>query len=405
MNSIKIQASSQVIQGEIVLSGSKSISNRALIIRALCKTSFPIKNLSTAKDTVTLQQLLSSKEEILDAGHAGTTFRFMTAFLALQKGTQTLTGSERMKQRPIGVLVRVLNKLGANIEYLEQEDYPPLRIHSPNNIGKITEVQVAADISSQYISALLLIAPTLPRGLTIHFQGEPVSMPYIRMTLRMMAYFGIDYQETGDSIQVKHGAYQAKNFQVESDWSSASYYYAFAALAKQADITINGLFKESLQGDSIISEIGKHFGVRTHFQKNSIQLTRFEKNISSFQYNFTDCPDLAQTIAVICAGLGIQGTFSGLKTLRIKETDRIAALQTELEKINISTSSTSETLTLGGKPHFQQPIFATYQDHRMAMAFAPLALLYPIEIQNPNVVIKSYPNFWEDIEGLDIQVK
>ncbi|MGB1216606.1 MAG: 3-phosphoshikimate 1-carboxyvinyltransferase, partial [Saprospiraceae bacterium] len=373
----------------------------SLIIRALCEEDFEIKNLSSAKDTQTLIELLNSKEEILDAGPAGTTFRFMTAYLSLQEGTKILTGSERMKQRPIAVLVDALRKLGANIEYLENEGYPPLKIHSPKSLGEISEITMAADISSQYISALLMVAPTLPKGLKINFKGQPVSLPYIRMTLRMMAFFGIEYKEEEMSIQVLSGKYKARTFKVEADWSAASYYCSLAALANEADVQVNGLFEESHQGDSVIAEIGKHFGLQTEFNEKGIRITKEKKNISHFVWNFTECPDIAQTVAVMCAGFGVSAEFSGLKTLRIKETDRISALRIELEKVGIQVEELGdEGMKIQGETQFDTPCFATYDDHRMAMAFAPFALMGKIEIEEPEVVVKSYPEYWEDLRIL-----
>ncbi len=402
MQKIQITHHSSKIQGEITLPGSKSIANRSLIIRSLCEENFEIENLSSAKDTQTLIELLASKEETLDAGPAGTTFRFMTAYLSLQEGTRVLTGSERMKQRPIGVLVDALRELGADIEYMENEGFPPLKIHSPKSLGQVSEISMAADISSQYISALLMIAPTLPKGLHINFQGEPVSLPYIRMTLRMMEYFGIQYQEQENSIQIFPGKYKARSFKVEADWSAASYYFSLAALADEADIQVNGLFEESHQGDSVITEIGKHFGLHTSFNEKGILITKQKTELHShFTWDFTECPDIAQTVAVMCAGLGISGEFSGLKTLRIKETDRISALRIELAKINVEVIELgNEGMKIQGEAKVDAPCFSTYEDHRMAMAFAPLALMGQIEIEEPGVVVKSYPEYWEDLERL-----
>ncbi len=406
MSRIRLHKKDRILKGEISLPGSKSIANRALIIQALCDEPFEISNLSSAKDTRTLLKLLESSENTLDAGPAGTTFRFMTAYLSLQVGTQILTGSERMKQRPIGVLVEALNELGTNIEYLDKEGYPPLRIHPSESIGKKNEISVAADISSQYISALLMIAPQLPEGLTIHFKGEPVSLPYIRMTLNMMAFFGIRYEENRYSITVFPQKYQAKDFGVEADWSAASYYYALAAISDEAELRINGLFEQSLQGDSVIAKISELFGVTTDFHDKYIILRKGKKISlpSHFEYDFTECPDIAQTVAVICAALGISAKFEGLKTLRIKETDRIDALKQELAKTKViitpHSTEQGEGMDINGKCIVDAPCFSTYEDHRMAMALAPLALLSPIEIEEPEVVVKSYPDFWKDLESL-----
>ncbi len=409
MELITIKKSDKKINGTITLPGSKSIANRALIIQALCENDFKIENLSSAKDTRTLIELLASKKTRLDAGPAGTTFRFMTAFLSMKKGTQILTGSERMKQRPIKVLVDALLELGADIEYLENEGFPPLKINSPKNIGNKNEIEMEAGISSQYISALLLIAPILKNGLTVHFKGEPVSLPYIKMTLRMMEYFGIKYEEKGNSITVFSEKYIARDFIVEADWSAASYYYAFAAIADKAEIKINGLFENSLQGDSVITEISKSFNIKTEYNNNSIVIKKEKKLIPhSFNYDFTECPDIAQTVAVICGALGIEAEFTGLKTLRIKETDRIEALRIELKKINVEVIpkkiKNKEGLKITGIAKIDSPTFSTYEDHRMAMAFAPLSLLDKIKIEEPSVVKKSYPDFWKDLKSLGFEI-
>lgn len=403
---ITLHKENRTVKGEITLPGSKSVANRALIIQALCKDYFEIENLSSAKDTQTLIQLLSSKDEVLDAGPAGTTFRFMTAYLSLQEGTKILTGSERMKQRPIGVLVDALREIGAKIDYMEKEGYPPLKIHSPENLGSKNRIIVPADISSQYISALLMIAPSLPRGLVIEFKGRPVSMPYIEMTLNMMEYFGVIYQKDRKSISVFKKDYKARPFKVEADWSAASYYFSLAALADEADIQVNGLFERSMQGDSVITEICKSFSLQTFYNDKGIQIVKSKRlPITSLEYDFTKCPDIAQTVAAICGGLGIEAKFTGLKTLRIKETDRIEALKIELAKVSVEITALDlgkdDGMMIKGKAIMAKPTFATYEDHRMAMALAPLALLGNISIEDSEVVKKSYPEFWEDLERLD----
>lgn len=415
MQRFKLSKSNLHINGAITLNGSKSIANRALIIQALCKPPFQIHKLSNSKDTVTLDTLLrqaatmqETEELTFDAGAAGTTYRFMTAFLAMQKGTQILTGTERMKKRPIGVLAEALKKLGANIEYMENEGYPPLRIHAPNEMGSSNQLSIAASTSSQYISALLMIAPTLPNGLELTLEGKIVSRPYIEMTLSLMQYFGVQHEWSGNTIKIIPQTYEAKDFTVEADWSAASYYYSMAAFADELDLQLNGLFQESVQGDAVLSEMMTKFGIQTTFNTTGIRLQKNDHLISStFKYNFLKCPDLAQTIAVICAGLGIEAQFNGLETLRIKETDRIAALQTELDKVNVIVKALGdEGLTIEGKVGFkdQPPSFDTYEDHRMAMAFAPLAMLDPIIINEPMVVVKSYPLFYEDLKKLGFEV-
>lgn len=398
------------ITGNITLNGSKSIANRALIIQALCQKDFEIHKLSNSKDTVTLKALLEQfgqSDAPFDAGAAGTTYRFMTAYLSMQAGTQILTGSERMKQRPIGVLADALNDLGADIEYLENEGYPPLRINSPKTLGKRSEFSISAGTSSQYISALLMIAPTLPNGLHLTLEGKIVSRPYIEMTLNLMQYFGVSHEWERQTIRVAPQNYQAKDFTVEADWSAASYPYILAAFAEEVDLQLNGLFQESVQGDSALVEIMESFGVQTTFNTDGIHLSKSGKAVTDFfEYDFLRCPDLAQSIAVICGGLGVKAHFKGLETLRIKETDRILALQQELAKVQVAVEAIGdEEMKISGKARFPKtPIFNTYEDHRMAMAFAPLAMFDTIEIAEPMVVVKSYPNYYEHLEKLGFEV-
>ncbi len=418
MTTYTISKPNRQIIGEITLDGSKSISNRVLLIQALCKDDFDISNLSTSKDTVTLTRLLSEINDgaTLDAGAAGTTFRFMTALLATQFGTQTLTGTERMKQRPIGVLVDALRSLGANIEYLEQEGYPPLKIGEATDFGQHNRVQISAGTSSQYISALLMLAPTFPNGLELELVGNIVSRSYIEMTLSIMAHFGIEYQWEGQIISIPNQVYQATDFKVEADWSAASYYYAMAAFADDdLNLKLNGLFENSVQGDSILSEMMLKFGVKTIFKEDFIYLKKSgEKPTLMFEWDFILCPDIAQTLAVVCGGMGIHGLFTGLETLKIKETQRIKALQNELGKLQVflsalppkfSKKSGKEYYMIEGKALLDNPIFPTYEDHRMAMAFAPLAMFGSIQIEEPNVVVKSYPEFWKDIQKLGFVVE
>jgi 3-phosphoshikimate 1-carboxyvinyltransferase len=410
---LNISKSNRQIRGEITLDGSKSISNRVLIIRALCSERFNINNLSTSKDTQTLLQLLEHTEgNIYDAGPAGTTFRFLTAYLAMKEGTQIMTGSERMKQRPIGNLVEALRKLGANIEYLEKEGYPPLKIDSPNKIAVNHQLSIPANVSSQFITALLLIAPSLPNGLELTLEGNIVSRSYIEMTLAQMAYFGIIATWEGNTIRVEAQPYQAQETTVEADWSAASYYYALAAFADDdLDLQLNGLYANSTQGDSALIEMMPSFGIQTIFNETGIHLSKKGEIQPFFEWDFIRCPDIAQTLAVICAGLGVQGLFTGLETLRIKETDRILALQNELGKMQVWLSKLparfskkhpeKEYYMTEGKAVFAEVLtFPTYEDHRMAMAFAPLALFSSINIEEPNVVVKSYPQFWEDLKIL-----
>ena len=410
---IKLSKPDRRIQGDIHLDGSKSISNRALIIRALCGKHFEVAHLSTSRDTQLMQQLLAAEGETLDAGAAGTTFRFLTAYLAARtERPRTLTGTERMKQRPIRLLVDALRKLGAHIEYLENEGYPPLRIHPPSSMGGTHRLAIPADTSSQYLSALLMIAPTLPNGLELELVGNLVSRPYLDMTLRMMAHFGAAYEWAGDVVRVQPGEYQPRAFTVEADWSAASYYYALAALSERCDLRLHGLFEEGWQGDSVLPQMMRAFGVETRFEGHAAHLTKLPGAVPQplFEWDFLPCPDLAQTLAVACGGLGTQGLFTGLETLRIKETDRIAALQNELAKVGVSLSKLPARFAKkSGKEYFMvegkavvegSPVFQTYEDHRMAMALAPLAMLGEVGIEDPEVVEKSYPRFWEDLRGL-----
>jgi len=414
--------SDKSIKGEITLDGSKSISNRTLIIRAMCKEEFSIDKISTSKDTRTLEKLLQEfsqqkDNEVveLNTDHAGTTFRFLTGYLAAQKGIQILTGSERMKQRPIGILVDALRKLGAEIEYLENEGYPPLKISEPKSNFSNNQLTIAANTSSQYISSLLMLAPTLPNGLELTLDGKIVSVPYIQMTLKLMGEFGVQSTWESNVISIQSQKYRGRDFVVEADWSAASYYFSLAALSKEVDLQLNGLFEKSTQGDSAIVKMMNQFGIESTFNENGIHLKKSGTAATPmFEYDFLECPDIAQTLAVICGGLGTMGLFTGLDTLSIKETDRIAALQNELMKVQVffselppqfSKKSDKTFYMTEGKANLEEPTFATYEDHRMAMAFAPLALLGKINIEKPMVVEKSYPNFWKDLESLGFEVK
>lgn len=412
---IEISFDGNEIKGTIELDGSKSISNRALIIQALTENPKPIHHLSTSNDTVALQSILKSEGEVYDTGAAGTTFRFLTAYLAASGKSCILTGSERMKQRPIGELVNALRILGANITYLGHEGYPPLKFE-PAPLTKSHELHIASHISSQFISALLLIAPTLPKGLILHLEGDMVSRSYIELTLEVMKTYGADYQWNGNKIIVPAQTYKGTEFTVESDWSAASYYYSIAAIAQESTLHLTGLNEESFQGDAVVPELYKAFGIETNYDDGTIILTKSTNGLhESFDHNFILCPDIAQTIAVTCGALGVQGLFSGLQTLSIKETDRIAALVTELGKLGVNFSKMPAKLSpltgeeyfyLGGKASFPETIsFPTYEDHRMAMSFAPLAVLHPIIIEEPEVVSKSYPKFWVDLERLGFTIK
>lgn len=411
----KLQKKDSVLQGVVHLDGSKSISNRALMIRALSGKPFKIENLSTSDDTKAMESLIGQESGVLDVGPAGTTFRFLTAYFATREGEQVLTGSERMKQRPIGALVNALRAIGADIEYLEKEGYPPLLIKAPRDLGTPSEIEVPATISSQFISALLMIAPTLPNGLKVRLAGNLVSASYLQMTLDMMRYFGVDYRFSGEQIIVSHQAYEAIDFRVESDWSAASYHYALAALAAEADLTLSGLFRESTQGDSATVELFSRLGLQTTWGEDSLRITKGGEIKSMLEYDFILCPDIAQTMAVVCGAMGVIGVFSGLETLSIKETDRIQALKNELAKVGVSfvkapphfSKKTGKTYHMvEGKASWNEPpSFPSYHDHRMAMAFAPLSVLDPIIIEDPKVVGKSYPDFWKDLVSLGWEIE
>ena len=390
---------------DIFISGSKSESNRMLILQKLYKE-ITIHNLSDSDDTHHLQHALSSQDDHINVGHAGTAMRFLTAFFAIQKKRTTIiSGSERMHQRPIKVLVEALRALGAEISYLENEGFPPLKI-----IGKpLTEdrVKINGNISSQYISALLLIAASLPNGLRVELLGEITSIPYINMTLTLLEQIGITTSFEGQIIKVAPFKEVKKHIlQVESDWSSASYFYSIAAMSSVgSEIRLSSYKKESLQGDAILSNIYNFFGVETIYETNSVVLRKIkEPNNETLKIDLNKAPDIAQTIAVTCFGLGISCELIGLHTLKIKETDRLEALKTELTKLGADISVSSSSLYLKRSLKMVANVsIETYNDHRMAMAFAPLAMKIPIEILDADVVTKSYRNFWEDMQKIGFQ--
>jgi len=406
------------INTEIQLTGSKSECNRALIISALSKKLVKVENLSNAADTVTLNGILNNLEEELeveieesktvDVGPAGTAMRFLSAYLSAKNGNFLLTGTERMKQRPIGILAEALRTIGADISYAESDGFPPLNITGPLH-QKTAQVKIKGDISSQYISALLMIAPILPQGLTLEIEGELTSKPYVDMTLDMLAEVGIEHSWNGNSITIKPQVFKPGTLVVEPDWSAASYWYSIAALADEAEISLPALKEKSLQGDSQIKNIMKIFGIATSKTDNGISISNLGLSLDTKEVlDLKTCPDLAQTIVVIAAALGKNMSFTGLETLKIKETDRIAALQNELAKIGVTFTEDNLVYTLNtDNLHFpDQVTFATYEDHRMAMAFAPLALLInEVEIEEMQVVEKSYPYYWDDLKKAGFDVK
>jgi 3-phosphoshikimate 1-carboxyvinyltransferase len=393
---LRIQRLNEVIATPKGLPASKSISNRVLILDALAEGGSTLEHLSTARDTQLMQSLLKSDSEILDVQDAGTTMRFLTAYCGALGRPALLTGSARMKERPLGPLTDALTEIGVELSFPERAGFPPVQIHSfPGQAA--SRVKVRGDISSQFISALMMIAPRLPEGLEIELTGKVGSEPYIGMTGELMRKFGAPWTREGPVIRVSPGLYRPLQFRVESDWSAASYWFGFVALAQSANVTLSGLEKPSLQGDSVIEPLMAGLGVRSQWVDGELILTR-EPSQSSLTYDFTHCPDLFQTVAVVCAAGGIQGEFTGLESLRIKETDRIAALQNELAKLGATLAETGSRWKL--EPPGSLPgrvSVSTYDDHRMAMAFAPLATRMDVEIENPEVVAKSYPDFWTDV--------
>jgi 3-phosphoshikimate 1-carboxyvinyltransferase len=397
------------INGSINLPSSKSISNRALIINALNYSPYPLLNLSDSDDTVVLSAALNSNSNKFDIGHAGTAMRFLTAFLSKIVGEWEVTGSERMQQRPISILVDALNSLGAQIQYLKNEGFPPLKILGSHLTGKTIELD--GSVSSQYISALLLIAPTIENGLTLNLTGEITSRSYINLTLELMAKFGIQYKWEENEITVPEQNYIARDFTIEADWSGASYWYEILSLCKTGKILLENLQLESLQGDANIAGWFEQFGVLSTQKLNGVLLSKKE-NITpeKLEIDFIENPDVAQTMACLCVAKRIPFNFSGLKTLKIKETDRISALQKELAKFGATlTEPESGELAWDGKIDsencIENPEIETYHDHRMALAFTPMALAgYHIQINDPMVVTKSYPGFWDDLKKVGFTV-
>jgi len=394
------------LKSQISITGSKSETNRLLLLQALYPN-LVLENTSNSDDSEVMLkvlknfQLLTSDSPLFDIHHAGTAMRFLTAFFAIQDGKEVvLTGSSRMKERPIQILVAALNQLGAEISYEENEGFPPIKIKGK----KVTnnKVSLPANVSSQYISALLLIAPKLENGLELTLEGEITSIPYIKMTLTLLSEIGVETSFEENVIRVnKLQTINYKLITVESDWSSASYWFSIVALSEiGTEISLSSYKENSLQGDAVLAEIYKSFGVETDFKTNLL-LLRKVKNLKPETLNLklNNCPDIAQTIAVTCFGLGIGCDLTGLHTLKIKETDRLEALKTELTKLGATISVTNDSLTLQPSNIIKENVsIATYQDHRMAMAFAPLALKTSIYIENAEVVSKSYPTFWEDLK-------
>ncbi len=408
MKKINLSFNKEINDIKINLNSSKSESNRLLIIKYLSKNKIELQNLSNANDTLLLANLLSKdSNEIWDAEDAGTTYRFLASYLALKKENINLIGTERMKKRPIKILVDSLNKLGAKIYYLEKKGYPPITIK--NKISQVSNsISVKGNISSQYISSLLMISPLLPQGLTINIDGPFYSKPYVMMTLHLMKKFGIKFKMSNNIISVVNQEYKGGLHVIEPDWSAASYWYSIISINKNIDsITLNSLKKESLQGDSIIAKIMNLFNVNTEYHDNKIILRRKKLSNSYLEIDFKDCPDLAQTILVVAAFHNIQLKAYGVESLKIKETNRLLAMSHELKKIGALFHEKKNYWILENREESSLPKkidIDTYDDHRMAMAFAPLSSEINLAINNPDVVKKSYPNFWEDLKKVGYNV-
>lgn len=396
----------ETLSADINLPASKSISNRALIIHALSGGQLP-QNLSDCDDTRAVINALRDMPETIDVGAAGTAMRFMTAYLAVTEGEHVITGSERMRHRPVGVLVDALRMLGATINYVADEGYPPLHISGHPLLGG--KLEIPGNVSSQFISALLLIGPVMHLGLSLHLTGEIVSRPYIDLTIHVMHGFGAEVDWTSpDTIEVQPKPYSNAPYLIENDWSASSYWYELASLypISEANVSMRGLEDSSRQGDSVVKYIFSLLGVKTAFDEphsgkpTTVRLTRHLDSVSQLSYDFLNCPDLAQTVVATCCGLGVTFHFTGLASLRIKETDRIVALQRELRKLGfiIQIINNEELLWDGSVCEPSMEPIDTYEDHRMAMAIAPLAVKFPgLRINNPEVVTKSYPDFWKDL--------
>lgn len=403
------------IRTSIQLPASKSISNRALIIHALGKGDCLPENLSDCDDTRVMVKALTEGGDTIDILAAGTAMRFLTAYFSITPGQRILTGTARMQQRPIQLLVDALRQLGADIAYTNREGFPPLRIRGkePNNCELknyeqekketlCSELTLQGNVSSQYISALLMIGPMLPHGLTLHLSGNIISRPYIDLTLQLMGEFGAKAEWTSEStITVHPQPYHSVPFTVESDWSAASYWYEMAALSEEAEIELTGLFPNSYQGDSRGRELFSQLGVETAFTPHGVKLTKSGQRVERMEADLVDIPDLAQTFVVTCALLNIPFRFTGLQSLKIKETDRITALRNELRKLGYAIEEENDSVLYWNGERCEaevSPLIATYEDHRMAMAFAPAALCCPsVRIAHPHVVSKSYPRYWDDL--------
>ena len=418
---LTLSSTKNIVNSTIKLTGSKSINNRLLILNEILELDLIFQNNSTSEDSLLLKNALSQiknkKIATINIHHAGTDMRFLTAYLSTKEGEWTLTGSERMKDRPIGDLVKALKSLGADIVFLEKENFPPLKING--KILKGGKIEIDGSVSSQFISALLLIAPTFENGITLTLKNNIVSWPYIQMTIDILTEFGLIVCKNLNTINVSKSLIappKSTIYSIESDWSSASYWFSIVAICNKGEIILTGLKNKSSQADAILTEIYMQLGVSSSFKNNDLVLTKNANITSSFEYDFTDCPDIAQTVAITCFALGIKAKLTGLKTLKLKESDRIVGLKTELEKFGALVNITDNSIEIKEAAHkwqnagltnneFATVTVSTYNDHRMAMSFAPLSILYKeIRIEKPEVVSKSYPQFWEDLKSAGFNV-
>ena len=399
-----ISHTSKSINADLILPPSKSISNRALIIQALCQSKPKLLNLSQSSDTQSLVQALQTTSKTIDIGDAGTSMRFLTAYLSQQEGGYILTGSDRMKERPIGHLVEALNSIGADINYLEKDGFPPLAIN-----GKALEggkVDISTSVSSQFVSALLLIAPTLKKGLSLSLKGELLSKPYIKMTLDIMRYFGIQSSWINNTIQVESQNYVSKDLKVESDWSALAFILQAMSIAKSAQVSISFLSKDSWQGDSYVLNLFEKFGLQYKFKDEKLYLKKLNKDLNGdYNVNLIDTPDLAQAYCCTLSALSKSAKIKGLNNLKLKESHRLKALHMELNKIGQHSRYSEDTIQLESSVlHTPTESFDSHNDHRMAMCLAPFALLFDIKIKNIEVVNKSYPSYWEDLKKMEFTI-
>ncbi len=402
----RISKEFEEIKGTVSISGSKSESNRLILLRAYTSY-FKILNLSDSDDTQLMLSAIESDKKEINIGHAGTAMRFLTSYYSsISDNLKILTGSNRMKQRPISILIDALKDLGCDIEYIEKSGFPPLKINGKNILSN--SVTLPADVSSQYISSLMMLGVSLENGLNIKLSSEITSLPYILMTKKIIERIGGTINMNDNEITIEPFTEKVVPLQfVESDWSSASYFFSIAALSKSTRLTLSTFFKDSLQGDSKLVDIYKIFGIETIFEEDHIILRKNKIDLpKSINLNLKDNPDLAQTIIVTCLGLRIDCTLDGLHTLKIKETDRLIALKNEIEKFNVDkVEITENSIILQNNSNLNHDVsIETYNDHRMAMSFAPLSIIVPIIIKNPEVVTKSYLNFWSDLENLGFNI-